>query len=145
MIQNFCGKEQQCALTSIEWDTTQKFVNGCRSPPWRQIYGELGYIQVKTVDKGKLILVTSKRGHFVCKGYEVDQSGIFFSYLKGNEKMNYEKVGDLYPTLVQLLSVYSPHFAERINNQEYAYIPKKSDVSFSLSTKSIDDNNVEFC
>jgi hypothetical protein len=51
------------------------FANGCRAPPWRQIYGELAYIQVQPIDKEIIIVTASKSGYFINKGYVADETG----------------------------------------------------------------------
>ncbi len=75
MLAAFAGKDQGRPLVGIEWDSDYKFSNGCRSPPWRQIYGELGYVSVRTKDKDVLNITISKRGCFVNKGYSSGANG----------------------------------------------------------------------
>lgn len=42
-----------------------EFSNGCRSPPWRQVYGEIAYLVIDTCDKGSLSITCSTDGVFL--------------------------------------------------------------------------------
>ncbi|ORX85545.1 ARM repeat-containing protein [Anaeromyces robustus] len=123
MIQSFCGKEDCYALESIEWESDYKFANGCRATPWRQIYNELGYIKVLPKDKEKIIITACINGFFINKGYITNDKGV--------ENIDYEAKSSVYPSLINLLKDYSPHFCEKIQNQEYVYVnnsnPQKED------------------
>lgn len=75
MLKSFCGKKKDSPLVSIVYDSEFVFSNGCRSPPWRQIYGELCYLIVQTVEE-RLVVTASKKGFFVNKGYCTDAEGM---------------------------------------------------------------------
>ena len=127
MLQAFCGKEDKYALVSIDWESEYTFANGYRSPPWRQLYGEICYIEVKAHDKDKFIITASKNGFFVNKGYILNEKGI--------EILNYDKVSSDYPTITDLLKAQSAHFAEKIDKQIYIY--QKHDTGNYLTTDLI--------
>nr|KAJ3422915.1 Armadillo repeat-containing protein 4 [Polyrhizophydium stewartii] len=113
MLRAFCGREDRYALAGINWESDYTFMNGVKSPPWRQVHGEICYLSVQCRDHEELIVTASKRGYFINKGYTADD--------KGNEQLNYEQVSEVYPTLVDLLKTVSPHFASHIDRQEYLY------------------------
>ncbi|KAJ3108705.1 Armadillo repeat-containing protein 4 [Phlyctochytrium bullatum] len=126
MLQAFCGKDQKYALLSIGWESDYIFSNGCRAPPWRQVYGEISYIEVECFDVDRFIVTASKNGYFINKGYSTDE--------KGNERLNYEKVSELYPTLVDLIKSQSKHFEACIDKQDYMYQPDESlEITNSLA------------
>jgi len=114
MIQSFCGKEDYYALNSIEWESDYKFANGCRATPWRQIYNELGYIKCFPKDKEKIIITACINGFFINKGYVTNDKGV--------ENIDYEAKSSVFPSLISLLKDYSPHFNDKIQNQEYVYV-----------------------
>lgn len=43
------------------------FANGCRAPPWRQVLGDICYIQVKPHDGSELCIAASTEGYYVIK------------------------------------------------------------------------------
>ncbi|KAI9141604.1 armadillo-type protein [Paraphysoderma sedebokerense] len=106
-LQCLAGKDSKHALRSIDWDTDYTFANGWRSPPWRHQFGELGYLVVKIFDGDKLFITASQKGYFKNKGYKVDG--------KGGDAINYEQVGELYPSLVELIRAHSKHFADVVD------------------------------
>lgn len=114
MIQAFCGRGSKNVLLSIDWDSDYTFSNGCKAPPWRQVFGELCYLNILPVDREGFIITASRKGYFKNKGYIVDD--------KGAEKMNYEIDSHLYDTLVDLLRDESAHFSENIDKQDYIYL-----------------------
>jgi armadillo repeat-containing protein 4 len=78
MLQSFCGKDAKCALVSINWESDYTFGNGCKAPPWRQVYGEIGYVEAVPKDGDKFIITAVKQGYFVNKGYFPDDKGAYF-------------------------------------------------------------------
>ncbi|KAJ3043806.1 Armadillo repeat-containing protein 4 [Rhizophlyctis rosea] len=116
MLHAFCGKDAKSALRLINWESDYVFANGYRAPPWRQVFGELGYLEVQPHDREKLVVTATKKGYFINKGYTTDENG--------TEHLNYEPDSDSYLTLVELLRVTSPHFASTIEKQEYLYQPE---------------------
>ncbi|KAJ3098022.1 Armadillo repeat-containing protein 4 [Phlyctochytrium planicorne] len=134
MLQSFCGKDQKCALLSIDWESDFIFSNGCRAPPWRQVYGEISYIEVQCMDVDRFIVTATKSGYFINKGYSADD--------KGNERLNYEKISDAFPTLIDLIKSQSKHFDSRIDKQDYLYQPIESlEISALANTSPQADNS----
>ncbi|KAI9001977.1 armadillo-type protein [Gaertneriomyces semiglobifer] len=128
MLQAFCGTDRERPLLSINWESDYSFANGCRSPPWRQVYGELCYLDVQPFDREKFIITAAKRGYFINKGYVADE--------KGQQRLDYEAVSDVYPTLVDLLRAQSKHFNEKIDNQQFAAVGEL-DLASASSTEGI--------
>ncbi|KAJ1549202.1 Armadillo repeat-containing protein 4, partial [Cladochytrium tenue] len=116
MLKSFCGRDQKCALLNIDWESAYTFTNGVKAPPWRQVYDELGYLEVHCPDCDKFLVTASKSGYFVNKGYTTDE--------KGGEKLNYNRASEAFSTLVDLIKTRSQHFAERIDKQDYLYQPE---------------------
>ncbi|KAJ3087424.1 Armadillo repeat-containing protein 4 [Quaeritorhiza haematococci] len=132
MLQAFCGKDQKCALTAIEWESDYTFANGCKAPPWRQVYGELCYIVVTPKDREKIIVTACKAGYYVNKGYSSDS--------KGAEHLNYEPLdGETFPTLTELLKHYSKHFAGTSDKQDYLYQPDPTPVPNAVGANNATD------
>ncbi|TPX71413.1 hypothetical protein SpCBS45565_g01050 [Spizellomyces sp. 'palustris'] len=75
MIQAFCGRDPARPAISIDWESDYTFANGYKAPPWRQVYGEICYLEVQPFDREKMIITASKRGYFVSKGYSADDKG----------------------------------------------------------------------
>lgn len=115
MLQSFCGKKKDKALISIIYDSDYIFANGCRTPPWRQIYGELCYLTIVAHDRDRLNVTASKNGVFLNKGYCTTAGG--------EEELNYEKDGEIYPSLTALLRAQSPHFAATVDKQDFSFKP----------------------
>uniref|UniRef100_A0A8C7JVV6 Outer dynein arm docking complex subunit 2 n=1 Tax=Oncorhynchus kisutch TaxID=8019 RepID=A0A8C7JVV6_ONCKI len=83
-----------------------EFTNGCRTPPWRQVHGEICYLVIKPCDTQPLHITCSTAGVFLNGG--IWQEG---------EENAYDRTSDVYRDLVTLLKSKSPHFAENINKQ----------------------------
>ncbi|TPX55740.1 hypothetical protein PhCBS80983_g05062 [Powellomyces hirtus] len=113
MLQSFCGRDNTKALISIDWESDYTFSNGYKAPPWRQVHGELCYIQTQPFDVAKMIITASKKGYFVNKGYTADEKGI--------EHLNYESASPTFPTLIDLLRSVSNAFEKRIDEQQYTF------------------------
>ena len=111
LFQQFAGDEDENPLKEIVWESDYTFANGCKAPPWRQVYGELCYIKVVPADGEKFIVTVTAKGYFVNKGYITDD--------KGAKKLNYEQDSEIFPTLIELLKGKSKHFASKISNQEF--------------------------
>ncbi|KXS09407.1 ARM repeat-containing protein [Gonapodya prolifera JEL478] len=127
LLQSFCGREQRNALVSIDWESDYVFANGYRAPPWRQVVGELCYVEVKPVDKETVVVAGTKKGFYTIKGYEKGTQD-------GAIRLNYEKTSDLFPTLIELLRWYSPHFNNTIDHQDYLYEPRAGERGVALSS-----------
>eukprot|EP01137_Pigoraptor_chileana_P028290 Opistho-2@12027 len=127
LLQSFCGNDATNCLRNIDWESDYIFANGCRAPPWRQIYGELCYLDARPMEGDRVIITASAGGFFVNGGYTVDADG--------QEHMSYDRVGDLYPSLVALFRARSKHFAKTIDRQEMSYQPsrKQREVAEALT------------
>jgi hypothetical protein len=75
MLQSFSGKDEKCALVGINWESDYTFANGYKAPPWRQVYGELCYLEVQCADSDRFIVTATKEGYFINKGYSADDKG----------------------------------------------------------------------
>ena len=82
-----------------------EFSNGCRAPPWRQVHGDISYILVKPSDGDRLSITAGTSGYFGNKG-KTDENEI-----------DYERAGDVFPSLVALLKEKSQHFAKTISKK----------------------------
>ena len=82
-----------------------QFSNGCHAPPWQQVHGDISYLDVKPFDADKLTITANTAGYFLNKG--LTQEG----------QVNYERDGEVYPTLVALLKAKSPQFAEAMDKK----------------------------
>lgn len=82
-----------------------QFSNGCHAPPWQQVHGDISYLDVKPFDCDKLTITANTAGYFLNKG--LTQDG----------QVNYERDGEVYPTLVALLKAKSPQFASAIDKK----------------------------
>uniref|UniRef100_A0A8C8HXB6 Armadillo repeat-containing protein 4 n=1 Tax=Oncorhynchus tshawytscha TaxID=74940 RepID=A0A8C8HXB6_ONCTS len=92
LLKSFCSEGEKRVLTSVQYTSDYEFTNGCRTPPWRQVHGEICYLVIKPCDTQPL--------HITCSTLEIDY--------------------DVYRDLVTLLKSKSPHFAENINKQDFA-------------------------
>lgn len=81
-----------------------QFSNGCHAPPWRQVHGDISYIEVKPMDGDSLLVLASTSGYFLTSK---DTQG----------ELTYEREGDIYPSLAALLKTKSPHFAATIDKK----------------------------
>lgn len=89
-----------------------QFSNGCHAPPWQQVHGDISYLDVKPFDTDKLTITANTAGYFLNKG--LTQEG----------QVNYEREGEVYPTLVALLKAKSPQFASAIDKKVLLYFSK---------------------
>ena len=89
--------------------TAYVFTNGCRAPPWRQVHGDIAYIEVKTKEQEVFPLTASTSGYYVNKG------------MKKDGEIDYTRESDVFPNLIQLLKAKSSHFADVINSKVDAH------------------------
>ncbi|KAF6041243.1 ARMC4 [Bugula neritina] len=107
LIKEFCGEDEDVhVLEDISFTTDHKFDNHCRSPPWRQILGDIAYIEVKPHDEDPFFITASTTGYFVNKGW-----------VKEKCDLDYEPAGEVNSNLVELLKTKSAKFAELIVRQ----------------------------
>uniref|UniRef100_A0AAZ3S0T1 Armadillo repeat-containing protein 4 n=1 Tax=Oncorhynchus tshawytscha TaxID=74940 RepID=A0AAZ3S0T1_ONCTS len=102
LLKSFCSEGEKRVLTSVQYTSDYEFTNGCRTPPWRQVHGEICYLVIKPCDTQPL--------HITCS-----TAGVFL-----NGENAYDRTSDVYRDLVTLLKSKSPHFAENINKQDFA-------------------------
>lgn len=93
--------------------------NGVRAPPWRQVHGDLGYLVAKPLDGERIFILAHVEGFVQIKG------------LNAQGQMDDTRVGESFATLSGLLRSKSPHFASRIDRQDF-----RSSVESSAGTSS---------
>ncbi|XP_023679477.1 outer dynein arm-docking complex subunit 2 isoform X2 [Paramormyrops kingsleyae] len=108
LLKSFCGNGEQRVLISVQYTSDYEYLNGCRTPPWRQVHGEICYLVIHTCDTDPLYVTCSTAGVFLNGG--IKQEG---------DENAYERKSDIYKDLVTLLKHHSPHFAEHINKQDF--------------------------
>uniref|UniRef100_A0A668AJZ4 Outer dynein arm docking complex subunit 2 n=1 Tax=Myripristis murdjan TaxID=586833 RepID=A0A668AJZ4_9TELE len=101
LLKHFCSEGEKRVLKSVRYTSDYEFSNGCRTPPWRQVHGDICYLVIEPCDTETLYITCSTAGVF----------------LNGNA---YERTSEMHKDLVTLLKSRSPHFAENINKQDFA-------------------------
>lgn len=114
LVQSFVSRDLSFSpLKSIGWESDYIFANGFRAPPWRQVYGELAYIEAAVFEKEVPLIVTASRnGYFVNNGYSSSD--------QGKQHLDYAPSSpgkQPFPTLIALLKESSPTFNQRIEQQ----------------------------
>ncbi|XP_039472808.1 armadillo repeat-containing protein 4 isoform X1 [Oreochromis aureus] len=109
ILQVFCGGGDKGLLKSLRYTSDFEFSNGYRAPLWRQVQGDICYLVIEPCDTETLHITCSTAGIFLNGG--IKQEG---------EENGYEQTSDTYEDLVTLLKSRSPHFAEKINQQDSA-------------------------
>ncbi|CAH8605336.1 unnamed protein product [Dicrocoelium dendriticum] len=80
--------------------------NGCRSPPWRQLYGDIAYFLVKVHGSDHELSVTAATyGWFINGG---------FNHKTG--QLNFEKTGEVHRDLISLLCANSSKVGEFVRD-----------------------------
>ncbi|CAB1350268.1 unnamed protein product [Coregonus sp. 'balchen'] len=76
LLKHFCSEGEKRVLKSVQYTSDYEFTNGCRTPPWRQVHGEICYLGIsqkseenacdRTSDvyKDLVTLLKSKSPHF---------------------------------------------------------------------------------
>ncbi|TGZ70260.1 hypothetical protein CRM22_003307 [Opisthorchis felineus] len=76
--------------------------NGCRAPPWRQMHGDIAYFEVGIRNpRSELSVTAATYGWFMNGGYN-QKTG----------QMNFDRVGEVHRSLVELLQANSSSFSE---------------------------------
>uniref|UniRef100_A0A8B9L3M9 Armadillo repeat containing 4 n=1 Tax=Astyanax mexicanus TaxID=7994 RepID=A0A8B9L3M9_ASTMX len=89
MLKSVCGAGEKRLLKSVRYTSDHEYSNGCRSPPWRQEFGEIAGLIIEPCDTEPLSVTcsiygfylnmvrnTNKQNHFNAKGlYNEHQSG----------------------------------------------------------------------
>ncbi|XP_056155767.1 outer dynein arm-docking complex subunit 2 isoform X2 [Lampris incognitus] len=109
LLKCFCNKGEKSVLKSVRYTSDYEFSNGCHTPPWRQVHGEICYLVIEPCDTETLYVTCSTAGVFLNGG--IKQEG---------EEKAYEQTSEVYKDVVTLLKSRSPHFAESINKQDFA-------------------------
>ncbi|XP_045145776.1 outer dynein arm-docking complex subunit 2 [Echinops telfairi] len=107
LLRRHAGNGEHTVLESIDYTSDYEFSNGCRAPPWRQVYGEICYVLVKPHDVATLCITCSAEGVFLNGGKTDDE-----------REINYERKSKIYKDLVTLLREKSPKFSENMATQE---------------------------
>ncbi|XP_007950117.1 outer dynein arm-docking complex subunit 2 [Orycteropus afer afer] len=119
LLKRYSGNGEQTVLESIDYTSEYEFSNGCRAPPWRQIYGEICYVLVKPHDAETLCITCSAEGVFL-NGGKID----------AEREINYERKGKIYKDLITLLSEKSATFLENMAKQENKFIEEQQEEKF---------------
>ncbi|KAG5451133.1 Armadillo repeat-containing protein 4 [Clonorchis sinensis] len=95
--------------------------NGCRAPPWRQMHGDIAYFEVGIRNpRSELSVTASTYGWFLNGGYN-QKTG----------QMNFDRVGEVYRRLVDLLQANSSSFSEFMKNVNLTNLAEHSSKSNS--------------
>ncbi|XP_076445145.1 outer dynein arm-docking complex subunit 2-like [Babylonia areolata] len=120
LLKDMSGEDdERCGLQYIKYyGESYVYKNGCRSPPWRQLHGDICYIETKAHDSGKLFITANTSGYYFNKGPDADKPG----------QLDYERLDqDTYRDLVTLLKAKSAKFTEVIGKKEFALHEKQKD------------------
>ncbi|XP_067863272.1 outer dynein arm-docking complex subunit 2 isoform X2 [Heptranchias perlo] len=119
LLQSFSGEGDKTVLKSINYTSEYEFSNGCRAPPWRQVYGDICYLIINTHDTDTLYVTCSTAGVFLNGGL-----------MKDSEDIIYDRNGDIYKDLITFLKEKSLTFAENLTQvQQNFALQKKSPSS----------------
>ncbi|XP_078056353.1 outer dynein arm-docking complex subunit 2 [Mustelus asterias] len=103
LLQSFSGEGEMTVLKSINYTSEYEFSNGCRAPPWRQVYGDICYLIINTHDTDTLYVTCNTAGVYLNGGP-----------IKDSEDIIYDRNGDIYKDLITFLKEKSPTFAENL-------------------------------
>uniref|UniRef100_H0X7M6 Outer dynein arm docking complex subunit 2 n=1 Tax=Otolemur garnettii TaxID=30611 RepID=H0X7M6_OTOGA len=130
LLKRYSGKGEETVLESIEYTSEYEFSNGCRAPPWRQIYGEICYVMVKPHDVETLCITCCVEGVFL-NGGKTEEEG----------EIDYERKGEIYKDLVTFLKEKSAKFSENISKQAISFKEEEEEEVGEL--KEVDQVNKE--
>ncbi|XP_066521402.1 outer dynein arm-docking complex subunit 2 isoform X2 [Hoplias malabaricus] len=108
LLKSVCGAGEKKPLKSVCYTSDYEFNNGCHSPPWRQVHGEIAYLIIEPCDTEPLFITCSTDGVYLNSG--VEQEG---------EENAYDRQSEVYKDLVTLLKSKSSHFADIISKQDF--------------------------
>ncbi|XP_039517375.1 armadillo repeat-containing protein 4 isoform X2 [Pimephales promelas] len=110
LLKRFCGTGENRALKSVRYTSDYVFSNGCRSPPWRQMDGEICSLIIETCDTEPTLFITC------------NTSGVFLDEETNGEggENSYRRKSEAYKDLVTLLKNMSPHFAKASDEKDFA-------------------------
>lgn len=132
MLATFCGPDDKFALLTLVRDANFTFGTLVKTPPWRQLYGEICYFVAQCHDTPKLSITCTRKGFFVSKGYTAND--------KGAEILDYDALSQVYPSLVDLFRAQSPHFASRIDNQAFTYHNRNDGIDTYCAATAAETN-----
>ncbi|XP_052468257.1 outer dynein arm-docking complex subunit 2-like [Carassius gibelio] len=106
-------KRENRVLKSLCYTSDYVFSNGCRSPPWRQMDGEICSLIIETSDTEPTLFITcNTSGVFLNEGLKrINGEGGENSFMTKRE---------VYKDIVTLLKNTSPHFAAAADEQDFA-------------------------
>uniref|UniRef100_A0AAY5KWQ2 Outer dynein arm docking complex subunit 2 n=1 Tax=Esox lucius TaxID=8010 RepID=A0AAY5KWQ2_ESOLU len=103
LLKSFCCDGEKRVLKAVQYTSDYEFANGCRTPPWRQVHGEICYLVIQTWDTQPLYVTCST-------------AGVFLNGVRGirpeAEENAFDRTSEVYKDLVTLLKSMSPHFAD---------------------------------
>ncbi|XP_038654138.1 armadillo repeat-containing protein 4 isoform X2 [Scyliorhinus canicula] len=134
LLQSFSGEGDMTVLKSINYTSEYEFSNGCRAPPWRQVYGDICYLIINTHDTDTLYVTCNTAGVYLNGGP-----------IKDSEDIIYDRNGDIYKDLITFLKEKSPTFAENLTRvQQNFVLQKKPPPSIRKAQKTEVPINEEF-
>ncbi|XP_072364498.1 outer dynein arm-docking complex subunit 2 isoform X2 [Scyliorhinus torazame] len=134
LLQSFSGEGDMTVLKSINYTSEYEFSNGCRAPPWRQVYGDICYLIINTHDTDTLYVTCNTAGVYLNGGP-----------IKDSEDIIYDRNGDIYKDLITFLKEKSPTFAENLTRvQQNFALQKKPPPSIRKAQKTEVPINEEF-
>jgi len=113
-------QEQHC-LESINWESSFVSNSGIRSPPWRAVNGDLGYVCAKPFDHESMTIMVNQEGYWKIEGTK-------------DGAMSYDKIGGVHRNIVTLIKGTSAHFAAAVAKQDCWYEQPAAPTSDSAST-----------
>jgi hypothetical protein len=67
LLKEFTSYDTYSCLISVEFKSKFVLDNGCRSVPWRQVQGDIAYLQIKSCDGDTFYVTASTFGYYVIK------------------------------------------------------------------------------
>lgn len=111
----------------IEYASNYQSQTGVRSPPWRQLCGELAYIKAGTESEGIFEITASIKGYFVNGGTQQDGT------------MDYTAKSRAFPTLIEVLKAHSQWFSQHMDDKEFQY-----NGQFDKSQQASEENSAGY-
>ncbi|XP_010883915.2 armadillo repeat-containing protein 4 [Esox lucius] len=127
LLKSFCCDGEKRVLKAVQYTSDYEFANGCRTPPWRQVHGEICYLVIQTWDTQPLYVTCSTAGVFLNGGIRPEA-----------EENAFDRTSEVYKDLVTLLKSMSPHFAVNIHKQDFAFQEEPSSTQKIQHMESVD-------
>ncbi|KAK2876473.1 hypothetical protein Q8A67_020569 [Cirrhinus molitorella] len=110
LLKRFCGTGENRVLKTVRYTSDYVFSNGCRSPPWRQMDGEICSLIIETCDTEPTLFITC------------NTSGVFLDEEINGERSEYYymRKSEVYKDIITLLKNKSAHFAAAADEQDSA-------------------------